>query len=109
MDWTSLGGQLARIGLPALGSLFGGPLGGTIGGIVGNSIAGALGVEPTPAAVARKIEADPDGSRVQLAQIEADAEANKAALADLANARALRSWRSSRTTASPGCRSPSRP
>lgn len=89
MDWSSLVGPLVQAGLPALGGLFGGPVGSTIGGIVGNSIATALGVEPTPQAVARKIETDPDGSRVQLAMIEAEAEANKAALADLANARAL--------------------
>lgn len=89
MDWSSLVGPLVQAGLPALGGLFGGPVGSTIGGIVGNSIAGALGVEPTPQAVARKIEADPGGSRVQLAQIEAETERNQAALNDMANARAL--------------------
>jgi threonine synthase len=44
MDWASVGGQLAQIGLPALGGLFGGPLGGAIGGIAGKAVAAALGV-----------------------------------------------------------------
>lgn len=87
MQWSSLAGQLAQIGLPALGTLFGGPLGGTIGGLVGKGVAAALGVEPTPQAVATAIQADPSAAAVKLAQIEAETKANEAGLADIANAR----------------------
>ena len=87
MDWSSLAGQMAQIGLPALGTLFGGPLGGTIGGIVGKGVAAALGVEPTPQAVATAIQADPAAAQVKLAQIEAETKSQAAYLADIANAR----------------------
>ncbi|WP_311274826.1 hypothetical protein [Methylobacterium sp. WCS2018Hpa-22] len=87
--WQSIAGQLAQIGLPALGGLFGGPLGGTIGGLVGKGIAAALGVEATPQAVASAIEADPGAAAVKLAQIEAETRARDAELADIANARTM--------------------
>ncbi|WP_298704490.1 hypothetical protein [uncultured Variovorax sp.] len=87
MNWQSIAGQLAQIGLPALGTLFGGPLGGTIGGLVGKGVAAALGVEPTPQAVSTAISADPNAAAVKLAQIEAETKANEAQLADIANAR----------------------
>jgi hypothetical protein len=87
MDWSHLAGQLAQIGLPALGTLFGGPLGGTIGGLVGKGVAAALGVEPTPQAVSAAIQADPSAAAIKLAQIEAETKANEAQLADIANAR----------------------
>lgn len=89
MDWSSLAGQLAQIGLPALGGLFGGPLGSTIGGVVGKAIAGALGVQPTPQAVSQAIQADPSGAAVRLAEIEAETKAREAEFADLANARQM--------------------
>lgn len=89
MEWQSIAGQLAQIGLPALGSLFGGPLGGTIGGLVGKGVAAALGVEPTPQAVATAIAADPNAAAVKLAAIEADTKRQEADLADIANARAM--------------------
>lgn len=89
MDWSSLAGQLAQIGLPALGTLFGGPLGGSIGGIVGKGVAAALGVEPTPQAVATAIQADPAAAQVKLAQIEAETKRQADELADMANARAM--------------------
>jgi len=56
MDWKSLAGKFAQMGLPILGSALGGPLGGTIGGFVGKIIAEALGVEATPEAVNNAIE-----------------------------------------------------
>ncbi len=87
MEWQSIAGQLAQIGLPALGGLFGGPLGSTIGGIVGKGVAAALGVEPTPQAVATAIQADPAAAQVKLAQIEAETKSQAAYLADIANAR----------------------
>ncbi|MEE7439658.1 hypothetical protein MFUR16E_00575 [Methylobacterium fujisawaense] len=89
MEWQSIAGQLAQIGLPALGGLFGGPLGSTIGGLVGKGVAAALGVEPTPQAVATAIAADPNAAAVKLAQIEAETKNQEAYLADIANARAM--------------------
>lgn len=89
MEWQSIAGQLAQIGLPALGGLFGGPLGSTIGGLVGKGVAAALGVEPTPQAVSTAIAADPAAAQVKLAQIEADTKGREAELADIANARAM--------------------
>lgn len=89
MDWTALGGQLAQIGLPALGTLLGGPLGGTVGAVVGKGIAAALGVAPTPEAVSTAVAVDPEGSAVKLAEIEAETKRQDAYLADMANARAM--------------------
>lgn len=89
MEWASLGGQLAQIGLPALGTLLGGPLGGTVGAVVGKGIAAALGVAPTPEAVSTAVAADPSGSAVKLAEIEAETKRQDAYLADMANARAM--------------------
>lgn len=40
MDWRSIGGQLAKIGLPLLGGALGGPG----GALIGKSIAAALGL-----------------------------------------------------------------
>lgn len=88
MDWSQLVGPLVQAGLPALGGLLGGSPGSAIGGWVGNAIANALGVPPEPAAIARKIEADPDGSKLALARVEAEAATTKAYLDDMANARA---------------------
>lgn len=87
MDWSVLVGPLVQAGLPALGGLLGGLLGSTIGGVVGKAMAGALGVEPTPQAVAKRIEANPNDARVKLAAIEAETKEREAELADIANAR----------------------
>ncbi len=89
MDWSSLAGQLAQIGLPALGGLFGGPLGSTVGSVVGKGVAAALGVPATPEAVSAAVAADPNGAAVKLAEIEAETKRQDAYLADLANARAM--------------------
>lgn len=89
MNWSSLAGQLAQIGLPALGGLFGGPLGTTVGGILGKGMALALGVDPTPEAVSQAIAADPSGAAIKLAEIEAETKRQDAYLADMANARAM--------------------
>lgn len=89
MDWSNLAGQFAQIGLPALGTLFGGPLGGTIGTIVGKAVAGALGVAPTPEAVSTAIANDPSVASTKLAEIEAETRRQQNQLEDLANARAL--------------------
>lgn len=87
--WQNIAGQLAQIGLPALGGLFGGPLGGAIGGLVGKGVAAALGVEATPQAVSAAVAADPAGSAIKLAEIEAETKRQDAYLADMANARAM--------------------
>lgn len=87
MDWSILAGQLAQIGLPALGGLFGGPLGSTVGGVVGKGIAAALGVPATPEAVSQAVANDPNGAAVKLAEIEAETKRQDAYLADLASAR----------------------
>lgn len=89
MDWSIIAGQLAQIGLPALGTLFGGPLGGTVGAVVGKGVAAALGVPATPEAVSKAVADDPNGSAVKLAEIEAETKRQDAYLADLANARAM--------------------
>jgi len=89
MDWSSLAGQLAQIGLPALGTLFGGPLGGTVGALVGKGVAAALGVPATPEAVSSAVAADPSGAAIKLAEIEAETKRQDAYLADMANARAM--------------------
>ena len=84
MDWSSLAGKLAQMGLPMLGRALGGPLGGTIGGLVGNVIAKALGVEATPEAVSDAIE---QGETTQvvatLRAVEAEAAVRWPALADI--------------------------
>ena len=95
MEWLKLAGQMAQVGLPSLGTLlgtaFGGPLCAGIGGAVGrtaaSAIGAALGVPPTPEAISGAIAADPDGARVRLAEIEADAKTQADYLADVANAR----------------------
>lgn len=89
MDWSALAGQLAQIGLPALGTLLGGPLGGTVGAVVGKGVAAALGVPATPEAVSQAIAADPSGASIKLAEIEAETKRQDAYLADIANARAM--------------------
>lgn len=91
MDWTALGGAigpLAQIGLPALGTLFGGPLGGAIGGIAGQAVAGALGVAPSPQAVQQAIATDPQGAAEKLRALEAETAQRKDVLEDVADARA---------------------
>jgi hypothetical protein len=96
IGWKEVAGQLANIGLPTLGGLVGTMVAGGAGGAVGNSlgrltasaVAAALGVPPEPEAVARAIEADPNGSALKLAQVEAESKAHAADLADTQDARA---------------------
>ncbi|XYD10136.1 hypothetical protein R1A27_06385 [Methylobacterium sp. NMS12] len=89
MEWQSIAGQLAQIGLSALGGPFGGPLGSTIGDLVGKGVPAVLGVEPTPQAVATAIANHPSTAAVNLAQIEAETKGREAEFADMANARAM--------------------
>lgn len=93
MDWTSLAGTLAQLGLTGLGTAFAGPLGGALGGAIGQEVARALGVPATPAAVRSALEADPDAARARLADLEsarlADIRELELRTADTANARAM--------------------
>lgn len=97
MDWLKVAGQLAQVGLPSLGTLlgstFGGPLGGGVGGALGRgaaaAIGAALGVPPTPEAISTAVAQDPDGARLKLAQMEADAKTQADFLADVQNARQM--------------------
>ncbi|GJE27931.1 hypothetical protein [Methylobacterium organophilum] len=104
-DWEKVAGQMAVAGLPSLGTLLGGlagtalmpgvgsALGGSLGGAVGKAAAAAvgaaLGVPPTPEAIAEKVAADPDGARIALARIDADARMRLAELQDVASARSM--------------------
>ena len=59
MDWKSIGGTIAKLGLPLLSGAIGGPAGVAVAG-VGKLIANALGCEETPDAVDAAIKADPE-------------------------------------------------
>jgi hypothetical protein len=82
MDWKDLAGKLIKTGAPIIGGALGGPLGATIGGVAGNILADTLGVEATPEAVERAIDADPAGAAVKLAE----ADGKWQALAEIAKA-----------------------
>lgn len=89
MDWRDLGGKLARVGAPIIGTALGGPLGGMIGGALGNVVADALGVENTPEAVNEAITTrDPQIIAAQLSAAEAEAQAKWPALAEIAKVEA---------------------
>lgn len=73
-DWKAIAGPLIKAGAPAVGNLLGGPLGGLIGNGIGEILGNALGVEPTPEAVGRAIENDPDAAaKLQAAESEVTA------------------------------------
>lgn len=80
MDWKTIAGPLAQAGASTLGTIIGGPLGNAVGGMVGGAIADALGVEPTPAAVARQIELEPEESSARLQELQRDRADELAAL-----------------------------
>lgn len=61
-DWSQLGKVVGELGTPAgkiLGGLIGGPAGAAIGSAAGSILAGALGVDETPEAVAGAVKANP--------------------------------------------------
>lgn len=90
MNWKDLAGPLAQAGLPTLGKIIGGllpiPGGAIIGETLGRTIGSALGVAPTPDAIAREIERDPDGAAAKLEAVESAEAARWAALAEIAKA-----------------------
>lgn len=79
MNWKDAAGALKKMA-PAAAKVLPGPL----GGIASTVIAGALGVEKTPAAIAEAVRTDPDAA-LKLAAIEADME--KLVLLDIQDAR----------------------
>lgn len=90
MNWADIGGKLARVGAPIIGTALGGPLGGTIGGVLGNIVANAIGAdEATPEAVDAKINStDPEVLKAQLASADAEASAKWNAIMEIAKAEA---------------------
>jgi hypothetical protein len=96
MDWSEVGKLVAPLA-PTIGNILGGfipvPGGALLGQVAGKVIAEALGVPPTPTAVATAVQTG-DPATVQAALSEADARMNaevekfKAALADVQDARA---------------------
>jgi hypothetical protein len=97
MDWSTVG-QLVGQAAPTLGGILGGlipvPGGAILGQVAGKVIAEALGVPPTPAAVANAVQTG-DPATVQAALSEAEARMNaevekfKAQLEDVQDARAI--------------------
>ena len=83
MDWGSIG-KLIGVAAPIVGTALGGPA----GAAVGSMVAGLLGVEDTPDAVASAIKADPN-IVVKLKELEVEAHrleleaTDKARLAEL--------------------------
>lgn len=65
---------------PAAATVLGGPFAGTAAAV----IAGKLGTQPTPAAIAKAIQADPE---IEARLAEIDAELAQAAMADVQHAR----------------------
>lgn len=68
----SLAATLAKAGAPILGTALGGPAGGAIAGAVIGALADALGTDPTPEAVAAKVESDPQAAASAVRTVERD-------------------------------------
>lgn len=95
MDWSAIGNLVGQAA-PTLGSILGGfipfPGGAVLGQVAGKVVAEALGVPPTPTAVANAIQ-NGDPATVQAALTEAEAKMNaevekfKAQMADIQDAR----------------------
>lgn len=95
MDWSAIGNLVGQAA-PTLGSILGGfipfPGGAVLGQVAGKVVAEALGVPPTPTAVANAIQTG-DPATVQAALTEAEAKMNaevekfKAQMADIQDAR----------------------
>lgn len=58
MDWKGIAGTVGKAGLTLLGGVLGGPAG--LAAAAGTLVANALGVEGTPEAVDKAIQADPE-------------------------------------------------
>ncbi len=89
MDWKEIAGTLAQAGAPAIGSILGGPMGGMLGGLIGNTVAAALGVDATPAAVNNAIvNGDPATISAALSAADQKIVAQYGYLTELAKAQA---------------------
>lgn len=90
MDWKDVGGFLGNIA-PGVGAALGSsvlPGAGTAAGAeLGRRVANALGVEAKPEAVAQAVQADPEGTKAKLKEL--DIEHTRLFLADKADARAM--------------------
>ena len=76
MDWGGIGKMVAKMGVPLLGQVLGGPVAGGITSLV----ADVLGVDDEPEAVQTAIERDPEGAKERLADLQ---ERNRAQLQTL--------------------------
>lgn len=72
MEWSDVAETVGKIAPAAGGALYG-PLGAAIGGVIADN----LGVEQSPAAVSKAVQADPEAV-VKLREIEAGAQAAEA-------------------------------
>lgn len=73
MDIGNLGNKLLKAGAPVLKSVIEssiGGIGGKLAGVAIDALAEALGTEATPAAIERKIDADPVGSAARIQSVE---------------------------------------
>lgn len=90
MNWSDVGGFLGNIA-PAVGGALGSAVlpgaGTAVGAELGRRVANALGVEATPEAVAQAVQADPEGAKLKLKELEI--EQTRLYLADRADARAM--------------------
>jgi len=68
-DLANLAAEVVKAGAPILGGIIGGPAG-TIAATAISAIAGALGSDDAPAAVAAAIKADPAKAAAALRQVE---------------------------------------
>jgi hypothetical protein len=96
MDWSDIGKLIGPMA-PTIGSILGGfipfPGGAVLGQVAGKMVAEALGVPPTPAAVASAVQTgDPATIQAKLSEAEvrmqSEVENFKAQLADIQDARA---------------------
>ena len=68
MNILDIGKKIIGMGLPLLGTALGGPVGGLLGGLVGHAL--GLGGKPTPDQIGSAIDADPEGSKAKLLQLQ---------------------------------------
>jgi len=66
-DWKSIGSKVLEAA-PVIGGILGGPVGAIVG-TVGGMVANALGVSPTPAAVAQELASNPEAF-IKLKELE---------------------------------------
>lgn len=91
MDWKDVGKNVLATVAPGVGAALGSALvpgaGTAVGADLGRRVADALGVEPTPEAVAQAVQQDPEGAKQKLKDL--DIEHTRLILADRADARAM--------------------